>query len=233
MSALKRPMARPLRSGLRPAYNQKDGTRKGTVIVPRNSLLIAAYALGTTLSNSLRRFNIAATGEATFDSHFGEFGNGAVLYYSSSSPADSGTLATKTLAIDNSKAYNLDAKNGNWTNDKCVFNLEFLDASDNVVCVVKSPGTGSYAHVLQYGASLGSVVSTGTTGTYYQTGGNITFEAGLLRFTNTTPTTNYNNSFTFACNAKSITKVRISGVRAHETYSDASSGAWVRFQKIF
>ena len=49
-------------------------------------------------------------------------------------------------------------------------------------------------------------------------------------YTNTIAVTNYNTSFTFNCNAKSITTVRISNLQSKSTYTGTAT-AYVIFKK--
>jgi hypothetical protein len=146
-----------------------------------------------------------------------------LTYTNQTAPGDTKNIsAGNLLPINKDSAYFLEASNFNGYSDRCAFRLEFLDFYGNVVAVVYSPGYIEgvpYQHDLYYGVNRSSLIKAGYSSLAQKriTSGKITFEQGLLRFTRSGTGYTENESFTLACDAASIRKLRVTDVRAITT----------------
>lgn len=189
----------------------------------------SAYAGSNAVGNTA--YNPGATGDSEWANNYGELGAHSNVSYrvgAAGAGADTNVLSTATFDIDPTHTFHIEAMNSTWSNDLADISLEFLNASDAVVAAIRTTTTGNYGNYLQYGATLGSLSNAGGAG-YRQTNGQISFSSTQLIYT-ANNTSNYNASFTFNCSGLTITKVRVSGVRAKSTYTGSGS-AQVLFQR--
>lgn len=198
--------------------------------IPSDSRLVSAYAYSN--NSGVAANNPAATSEPTWFDRFSEHTGVANFVYVNGNPnggASSSIQPTYTVPINTSDTFELNALNGSWTNDLCSFTLEFLNSSGSVVCVVHSPGLGSYSHQLRYGVSKTSYATAPQSG-YAWTHGILTFTSTHVVFTNTRAS-NFNGSFSFACAADTITHMRVSDLAVRSTYWGNAS-AYVMMRRI-
>ena len=151
---------------------------------------------------------------------------GVFAYIYTSGVGNTGVLPTKNISLSFIKDYvfNLIASNSTFTPDYCDVDLEFLDASDNVIAAIRLKNDGSWRHGMWYGASLASLTKAGQVGSSYQTDGKLSFTASAMVYTNTRGT-NHNASWSFACNPADFAKIRVSSLRVQSSYTSAAGGA--------
>ena len=99
-----------------------------------------------------------------------------------------------------------------------------------MVACIYTTGLGSFEHIVYYGASTSGGTTPGGSG-YKWTNGIISFSSTNLIFTKT-EASNYVNSFSYACNALTITKIRVSNVRAYSTYQLSAASAYVLMYRL-
>lgn len=195
----------------------------------KRTRFLSAYAGSNNVTNV--KHDPSATGDVDWQDNYGELGAHSNTVYNPGSAGagyDTGVLPNITFNLDPTHTFYIRGLNSSWAGDKAEMNLEFLNASDAVVAALKTVDNGNYGHDLKYGATLAGAVASGGAG-YKQTDGVLTFSSTQMIFTSNI-STNYNASFTFNCSANTITKVRISGVRAKSTYTGNAS-ALILFQR--
>jgi hypothetical protein len=216
-----------------------DPYRFGNPNLQKSSLLVSVFS---TRRNSnpgpYDQYDIAYVNHPNWSSNFDEFGTNAILsanYYTNSNPGIIYTAPSKTLPISVNSSYTINTLNGFWSGDISDLIVEFLDPQDNVVAAISTLDAGAreFTSIFRYGSNLGNMIFVSEN---ILTNGTISFEEGLLRFTNGTGYGFNGNtpSFTLACDARSIVSARFSGIRVRSTYtgSVADPAALVRFQKI-
>jgi hypothetical protein len=193
-------------------------------------------------SKHYHEYDISETSYDSWDGYFGEYGTNAVLgyaYTAGASVEDTGVQGTKTIEFDPTISYRFRCYNQSWGGDKADVDLEFLDASDSVVCAIRNIDSSNYLY--GYGSDLyyGSSLSSLTLAPQYNSGdgavtttGYITCSDTAITFTSDTVSTYSNNqSFSFNCAANTITKVRISNARAISNYTGGTGAAFVSLFK--
>lgn len=206
-----------------------------------NSALALVVADGYA-SKHYHEYDISETSYDSWDGYFGEYGTNAVLSYAYTAGAsveDTGVQGTKTIEFDPTISYRFRCYNQSWGGDKADVDLEFLDASDSVVCAIRNIDSSNYLY--GYGSDLyyGSSLSSLTLAPQYNSGdgavtttGYITCSDTAITFTSDTVSTYSNNqSFSFNCAANTITKVRISNARALSNYTGGTGAAYISFFK--
>lgn len=212
------------------------GNELAAVLSPNapNSYLISAWAGSNVYHNAAMNYPAMSTSSVEYLQGYAEYAAFTTRFYSAGTAgagSDSGVLATATLWFNRSLEYTLEATNGYWSGDRCSFTLEFLNAQGTCVACIKTTGAGNYYHYLYHGATVdtATILGTGIVGSYPQTGGTLRFTDTQMIYTNTR-SADYNTSFTFNCDAKSISTVRISNVQSRSTYT-GTAAAYVLFKK--
>lgn len=197
-------------------------------VIYENSFIVFVYAnSGTAIPT------VGDPNNPTDSVYFGEYGSDGLFKLNYGVGAqDTGIQATKTITFKRITQLYLGAQNSNWVNDAVYGNFEFLDSLDNVICALKVSYMANYTTKLEYGANLSSLTEAPIIGTY-RVRGYINFESGLLRYTkDTVPDGVRYGNFTYACNALSIVKVRVSYVSAKSTDTSVPSGAFVYLRHL-
>lgn len=113
-----------------------------------------------------------------------------------------------------------------WSGDYNDFEIEFRSASNVSVFAIKISRESSYSHYLRYGASIATAVNlVSATGNRYFTDGELTFTPTQANFTKLTTATNNMNSFSFACDMASVTKIVLVRMRVVVSYNGGSGCA--------
>lgn len=209
--------------------------------IQRESRLVNAVAYNFAVE-SMKPQNVAEVMQPTWPAYFGElYGNGVFGYaWSPNVVTDTGLLPGQTLPLRADPVLRLAAYNKNWSPDLCDGVFEFLDAAGAVVAVIKTATDGGYSSGLWYGPSIDSLTKAARVGGYGYTDGWLRFTSDALTYTYDIAQTGYagsngyNQSFSFSCPAQSITQVRVSGVRAKQSYTGAGSAyIWLRYDTPF
>lgn len=205
---------------------------------PRLSMLVAVMAtrVDTDVHAAL---DVSDLTQPTWRSYFSEFGAVGAMRFLGYGPevaaGDTGLVnSALAVAIDVDALYHLNAKNDSEPNDVCAFDLEFLDGTGAIVAIIRTPGylAGAQAtHRLFYGSSYAALTQAGPFGnTSGSTYGYVRFEDGVLRFTQVS---GVNQSFAFACDARSIRSMRARNVRAiSHGGSGSDPSARIIFQRV-
>lgn len=192
-------------------------------------LLLAYSTIGSDKYRS--EYDVSKTTEPTWNEYFSKTLNIANINYTH---VDSGTQAESNAPyefidfFDINSVLRVYAYNGTGQNDIANLSLEILDANNNVLAAIKVERVNSFRNELYYGNSLTDLIKTGTTGTYPQTNGDLSFtESGMIYY-NLAPT-NFNDSFQFDVDLTSATKVRVFGyAKAEAIRGNGSAGAYIR-----
>lgn len=124
--------------------------------------------------------------------------------------------------------------NGTWSNDKCDFDIEFLDNSNNVIAALRCRADGNYRHGFWYGPNLSSLTKALQYGSYPKTNGILTFSNTSLIWTHDPAQPHQNKSFTLAgVDMSSVVRMRLTNMLATSTYTGgAGGGAFAVFQIV-
>lgn len=185
------------------------------------------------------------TGSVGYADRFGKYAISDIVYaYTRYEYADTyaygPTPETKTLPIDVNRTYSLTCQNGYWYQadpfmDRAGIRMEFLNSSGQLIAVFDNPGytpSGAYfQNILSYGPDLNNLVASAPTKQlgdrpYSVAIGDISFTSTHIVFTGTQNDANQRAyDFSFACNALSITQVRVSNVEvASAAYPSGQNG---------
>lgn len=184
------------------------------------SFLLLAWA---SLTKVAPPYHTDYANDPAYVDYWGEFGTDIAVASTpyGASPQTTGTLfpypAYKQVPIDYTYKYDLSAGNGNWSTDETKFTFEFVNSSGATVAAIYLRKDINYSHLLYYGTTIGSAVSSGKTGSYGMTNGVVRFNPTSLTFASEVAS-NRTNSFTINCAAQTITHVRISDVLATNTW---------------
>ena len=195
------------------------------------SVYIAAIAEHRGGSSTLLAYNIANTGEATWDSYFGEFGSSAVLGWDETAgTASTGDIPVSPviLPFDATLVHTLQSYRGSGGGSDAKADIEFLDISDNVIAAIRVAPDGTYGSEISMGSSLVTLgtPSTGSAIVY----GRLEFIGTSIDYINEHPVFGGAANTSFSCDTTAITQVRISSVRALEA-TGLSTVAFVIFQR--
>lgn len=183
--------------------------------------LISAYAGVVNAS-----FDPTATSQSTWSTLFGPtISVGLFSYDGGTGARDTGVASTKTIPYFSlSDTYTLIANNGAWSGDLCNSSIEFMTAAGVVKAAIQTTAGATYQSRMVYGVDLLHLSVSGATGAYSQTDGILSFTSSMLTFThNPAVSSNYNNSFSFACDLSAITQIRVSTLRAKSGYTGGAS----------
>lgn len=195
-----------------------------STFIPTKGYLINAFVRNVT--NDSQSQDSTNTSLPSWVNNFSEtIDIGVFAYIYTSVVGNTGVLPTKTIPLNLLKDYvfYLEGRNATWDPDYCDVDLEFLDASDNVLAAIRLKYDGAYRHGMWYGASLASLTKAAQSGGFPQTFGNLSFTASAMVYNNTAGS-NYNASWSFACNPANFAKIRVSNLRVQSSYTSAAGG---------
>ena len=205
--------------GVVSGVQQVEEHQVATTCVDRESVYIAAVAEHRGGSSTLLAYDIANTGESTWDSYFGEFGSSAVLGWDETGGfADTGTIPVSpvTLPFDSTLDHTLQCYSGSsFGSSDAHADIEFLDAGNNVIAAIRvTKHSGNYGSKIEIGASLITLgaPSIGSVAV----NGRLEFTGVSIDFIDEYPGAGGAAGVSYACDTTLITQVRISDARAVE-----------------
>lgn len=167
------------------------------------------------------------TAHEFWETNFGPMINtGAFRYAKSTGAASTGVWAQDINTFNVGWELEVHCSNGTWSNDKCDFDIEFLDSSNNVIAALRGRADGNYRHGLWYGPSLASLTKALQSGSYPRTNGILTFSNTSIIWTHDAANAHQNKSFTLAgVDMSSVVRMRLTNMLATSTYTGGAGGS--------